>query len=559
MVRRALNLLNHEASGFHQAALFLALSSVGAQLLALVRDRLIASTFGAGETLDIYYAAFRIPDLIFITVGTIVSVTILLPILSEKMAAGAQEARQLLNYALTLFIRVVVSLCVLAFLAMPYLAHLVVPGFSSEATEKFVLLSRILLLSPVLLGLSNLLGTVTQMINRFLVYSLSPVLYNLGIIFGVLLFYPLWGLPGLALGVVVGALMHLLIQWPAVSRSGMMPRLVSRLPGREFRKLISISLPRTLTLASSQITFLVLTSLASVLAGGTITIFNLSYNLQTFTLSVIGTSYAVAALPLLSKFYSAGDIEKFKDYFVRAVRSIIFWTAPATTLFIVLRAQIVRTVLGAGAFDWGDTRLTAAALALFAVSIVAQSLILLFIRGYYAAGKTAVPLIINGLSAGLIIILSFSLTYIFNHYPPFRFFMESLLRVGDLPGTEVLMLSLAYSLGTIANVFVLGVKFKKDFGAPLHLAARGFKEATYAAIIMAAVAYYFLFIFGNLLDTSTLLGIFLQGLLAGVVGIVIGTILLKLLGNDEINTVQRNLTSRFWRVKNIILPEKEEL
>ena len=127
-------------------------------------------------------------------------------------------------------------------------------------------------------------------------------------------------------------------------------------------------------------------------------------------------------------------MDEFKAHLKSAARAIIFWSLPVTFLFIVVRAQIVRVILGSGNFSWDDTRLVAASLAIFSVSIIAQSMIALLSRSYYAKGDTRRPFAINLGCSILIIILSFAFTYLFEHILLFRFFIESLLKVSDIPG-----------------------------------------------------------------------------------------------------------------------------
>src|SRR5690606_20597616 len=280
-----------------------------------------------------------------------------------------------------------------------YLAPLVAPGFGPEALSDLVSMSRILLLSPFLLGISNLFGSVTQAFQKFYAYTLSPLLYNIGIIVGILFFYPKFGLTGLVWGVVFGAFLHLLIQLPALLQSNILPAITFRFWDKQVKEVILTSIPRTLTLASHQITIVVLVAMATLLTPGSVSVFNFAFNLQSVPLAIIGVSYSVAAFPSLARFLSAGEMDKFKKQMLSAIRHIIVWSLPVIVLFIVLRAQIVRVILGAGEFGWTETRLTAAALSLFVLSVLAQNLVQLFIRAYYAKGETVKPLIINIFSA----------------------------------------------------------------------------------------------------------------------------------------------------------------
>ena len=167
------NKFNREFGGLHEAALLLAVSMFLSQLLALARDRLLAGTFGAGTTLDIYYSAFRLPDLLYATIASFVSVAVLIPFLIERLEKGEEkEARDFLSAVLTLFMLVMVAVSVVAWLFMPQLAPWLAPGFKAEASTQMIAMARILLLSPILLGLSNLLGSVTQAYRKFFIYSL---------------------------------------------------------------------------------------------------------------------------------------------------------------------------------------------------------------------------------------------------------------------------------------------------------------------------------------------------------------------------------------------------
>ena len=550
MVRRLLQFFEREISGLHEAAYLLGFFALLSQVLGFLRDRLLASHFGAGETLDIYYAAFRVPDFIFIMTASAVSLSVLIPFLSERRAEGTEQMRGFLDTLFSAFFFGMAVVGLAAFVAAPHLAGLLFPGFSAAALADTTTLMRIMLLQPLFLGVSNLFASVTQLERRFFVYAVSPLLYNAGIIAGILFFYPLLGLSGLAWGVVVGAFLHLAVQVPVLVRSGLLPRLVVRVRLREIASVVALSFPRTLALSAQNLAVLALTSLGSLFGAGAIAVFNLSWNLQSVPLAIVGASYSLAAFPTLAGFWSGGAREKFFETLSAAVRHILFWSFPALALFVVLRAQIVRTVLGAGAFDWADTRLTASALALFAVSVVAQSLLLLFTRAYYAAGRTRTPLLISIGGALCTILFAFLFAKLFASAPLFRFFLESLLRVSDIPGTAVLVLPLAYSSGALLSAATLWFAFSRQF-ARLSAAIRTAGESFSASVIMGFVAYLLLNLFDDIFNIRTTFGIFSQGLFAGLGGIGAGAIILYLLGNVEIHEVWRTLHHKIWRAKFI--------
>lgn len=550
MVGRLLSLLSKEVGGLHEAAFLLAVSALLSQVLALLRDRLLAHNFGAGSALDVYYSAFRLPDLIYVSIASFVSVTVLIPFIIEGLNRNDhQGVKNFVNQLFTLFTLVMIVVSIVAFLLLPYLAPYLSPGFSPEQQAQLVLLARIILLSPFLLGLSNLLGSVTQGLHKFYVYALSPIFYNLGIILGIWFFYPVAGLPGLAWGVALGALLHLSIQLPTLSRTGFLPAWCWPEEWGKIKNIIFISLPRTITLGVHQLSLLVLLALASTLSAGAIAVFNFAWNLQSVPLAIVGVSYSVAAFPALSQLFARGETVEFLQQIRTAFRHIAFWSMIATVFFVVLRAQIVRVILGSGRFGWTETRLVAAALALFAVSVTAQSLVLLFVRGYYAAGRTKVPFWTNTLSSLLIIALAYGLYQIFISWPLGRYFIEALFRVVDLPGTEVLVLPLAFSLGLLVNLAALLAIFYRDFGSLGRVAWRAARQSLVASVFGGFVAYQVLNILASHLDLDTFNGIFIQGLVAGVLGLVSTFILLVVMGNKEVKELMITLHHKFWQAR----------
>lgn len=550
MVKGILNLINKESGSLHQAAYFLGLFAFLSQILGLVRDKLLAHKFGAGLELDIYYAAFRIPDFLFVSIASLVSVSVLIPVL-VKHFKSKEESREFINNVFSFFFIAIIVACVIFFFFTPFILKMLFKGFSEESFSELILLTRILLLSPIFLGFSNLFGSIVQANQRFVLYSLSPIVYNLSIVLGVIFFTPSLGILGVVLGVVIGAFLHLVIQIPFVFKVGLFPRFSLSNLWSNIKDIIYLSAPRTIALSSNNFALLFLISFASSLSTGSIAVFNLSFNLQSVPLGIVGVSYSLAAFPTLSRYFIDKEHQKFADQITSAAKHIIFWALPVTVLFIVLRAQIVRVVLGSGEFSWSDTRLTAAALAIFAVSVVPQSLNLLFTRGYYAAQSTRKPLLINILSSFLTIILGFSLINIFKSNDLFRYFIETLFRVADIEGTAVLMLPLGFSLGMILNAFLLWILFERNFKGSQKALMQTFFQSFSASVIMGFVAYIFLNIFASVFDLETILGIFLQGFLSGILAIISGTLILIGLENREIKEIWNNMHKRFWKTKPI--------
>jgi peptidoglycan biosynthesis protein MviN/MurJ (putative lipid II flippase) len=304
-------------------------------------------------------------------------------------------------------------------------------------------------------------------------------------------------------------------------------------------------------LACTQLSTLIILSLASLIGVGAISIFNLSYNLQSVPLSIIGVSYSIAAFPTLAKLFSCGQCKEFVLEVETSAKHIIFWSVPVIVLFIVLRAQIVRVVLGSGQFDWTDTRLTAASLALFVVSVLFQSLNLLLVRAFYAANKTAKPMIVNIGTTVLSVTFAYIFYKMFINWDTFRYFLESLLRIENTKNSAIIALPLGYSTGVIIGGLYLLITFFKEYGGTLRKIFETFFRSFCAAIIMGFGTYLSLNLLDDYFSLNSVFGVFMQGFLSGIFGIFLGVIVLWLLKSPELTEVWQTLHRKIWKVKTV--------
>jgi putative peptidoglycan lipid II flippase len=538
MVGRILRTLGTPVRGLHEAAYVLAGLTLAAQALALLRDRLFAHHFGASEILDLYYAAFKVPDLVFALIASLVSAYVLIPRLAR---ADEGESKRLISETASFLLIgggvVSVGLAVFA----PQLLFFLFPSFlrSAHAAE-FVMLARILLIQPILLGLSSIATSVLQVHRRIFLFALSPVLYNLGIIAGIEFLYPRYGLIGIGFGVLLGAVLHLGIQLPSLIEAGLFPRLI--VPDlKRMRDIIKDSVPRSLALGMGSFVTLGLTAIAAKLSAGSVSVFNLAANLEGVPLALIGASYATAAFPALAEHAGNNDDDGFRTTLRAAARHLIFWSAVITILTIVLRAHIVRAILGSGAFDWDATRLTAAVLAILAVALIAQGMTLLASRAFYAAHRSWNPLLIQLVGAVISLAGGWLMLHASITHPVFRFFIESLFRVSDVGGTGVLMVALGAALGQVVMgilAFITLGTVAKGVAASL---VRPLLEGIGAAIIGGAAAYTSLAFTGSIAPLTTLTAVFTEALVAGMVGLVAAAAVLLLLENEEFKDVYRAL------------------
>ena len=538
-------LLNHKSKTVFSAAFILAVTALISRLLGLFRDRLLAGKFGAGNELDVYFASFRLPDLIYsiLIMGAISSAFI--PIFAKYFKKDEKEAWQLTGGLFNWALLILMVISVIFIFFAPWVVSLIAPGFSGEKKELTITLTRIMFLSPLFLGMSAILSGVLQYFRRFFVYSLAPIIYNLGIIFGILFFVPRWGLIGLAWGVVLGAFLHFLIQLPSAFYSGFKLNLNLKFH-KGIKKILQLTVPRTIGLAGFQINYVVITAIASSLAVGSIAIFNLANNLQYVPIGIIGISFAMAVFPRLVESSAEKDEKEFSHNFSSVFSQILYLVLPITVLFFVLRAQIIRLILGTGQFSWADTRLTAAALGIFAISVFAQSLIPLVSRAFYSLHDTKTPVSISLISIGLNIGLSFGFVWILNGANIFSHFFSNILKLSGIKHFAVLGLPVAFSLANIFNFLVLMKFFNKRVkNWNLKLILNSVYKIIISCILMAGVIYGFLHILSLFVNNRTFIGLFIQTAISAGVGIAIYFLISLLLKLPEpVSCIKRLFRSK---------------
>lgn len=515
-------LFSRQTNSITIAAALVGVSSLLSRFLGVIRDRILAGQFGAGESLDIYYSAFRLPDLIYnllvlgaLSAGFIPVFTGLIKDFKSYKSVGLfkylnQEAWDLANNLLNIFLLVLAALSIVGIIFAPGLVRLISPGFSSAAQSTTVVLTRIMFLSPLFLGISGILGGILQSFKSFLIYSLAPIMYNVGIIVGALWLVPFMGISGLAWGVVAGAFLHMLVQLPTVYNFGFRYRLFVDWRNKNLAKIARMMIPRTLSLAISQINLVVITVIASELASGSLSVFNFANNLQSFPVGIFGISFAVAAFPALAA--AAKDDKKMIGHFSLATRQILFFIIPATVLLITLRAQIIRIILGTGSFDWEDTVLTMDSLGFFALSLFAQAIIPLQTRVFYARQDSRTPFII-----GIIVVI-----------------INIFLSLWLAPRLGVAGLALAFSLSTILNFILLWLALYFQVGnldqAKILSSALKFSVAGLAAGFMVQLMKNLVWPY---IDMTTFSGVLTQGTVAAIFGAIVYLLVCALLRSEE--------------------------
>jgi len=529
------------------AAILLAISASISGILSLIGDGLLTGKFGVWGETNIYFAAFKIPDLVYnlLIVGGLAIA--FLPIFSEYYSQNKEKAWEMTNYILNVLLFFLILISLILFIFTPSLINFVAPGFSPAEKEKTVLLTRLMFLSPIFFGLSSIFSSTLQYFDRFLVYSLCPILYNLGIIFGILVLTPKFGILGVGMGVILGAFFHFVIQVPSAINCGFHYKFLFNLKHPAIKKTFSLMFPRVFAVTAQQLNLIFLTALASTIFGA-ISIFNFSQNLSNFPIGIIAVSFAIAAFPTISKNWANGQKKEFFENFSLVFRQILFLVVPISLLIFILRAQIVRLILGTlgKQFDWTATRLTAASLGIFSISILASALIPFLYRVFFSIQDTRTPTIISVLAIILNIFLALSFTKILRFENPFQNFVLNLLKLEGIKEISVLGLSLAFSLSNIFQFIFLSIFLHKkigDFDKKEILSS--FKKIILASTISIVFTYFCLYFLAIFLNTHTVFGLLIQTIFAGLSGIISYFLIVFYLKSPELKTIKLSILKQF--------------
>jgi putative peptidoglycan lipid II flippase len=374
------------------ASLILTVAALASRLLGWVRLLVIGSQFGASADLDAYFAAFRIPDAIFQLVVAGALSAALIPVFSSYRAReDEKEAWRLASSVINLvLVALAVFSAIMAILA-PWVVPVIAPGFDGPTTEKTIHLTRIMLLSPVFVGMGAVVSGLLNSYGRFGVPALAPLVYNLAIIAAAVVLAPMLGVEGLAIGVVIGSILHLAIQLPGLRSVGQHYDLSIGLGHPGVRQVAWLMGPRLLGLAAGQLNFIVSTVLASNLGVGSVTAYNYAFQLSQIPVGVLGVSVAVALFPTFSRDAALGQIAEIRRQLSTSLRILIFLAVPLTAVMIVLARPIAAVFFQYGLFSSEATERTASALVFFSIGLSAHIVVHVLTRAFYAMQDTRVP------------------------------------------------------------------------------------------------------------------------------------------------------------------------
>lgn len=447
IIKNSKHIFSRQQTSILSGAFVIGLSYLLSALLGLVRNRLLASHFFGGleSHLDVYFAAFVIPDTVFqlIVVGALSAAFI--PVFSSYLKKSPSQASKLANNVLNALLITITIISVGIFLLALPLSRLIA-NFSPSHTLLMARLMRIMLVSQLFFTVSSFLTGYLQAHRRFLVPAIAPLFYNLGIIGGIVFLSSPLGIYGPVIGVLIGAFLHMAIQIPLSLRLGFsyQPLAINFFhPG--IKKLLSLMPPRSAALALAQLERWVAVNIVSLLSAGSLAIFNFARQLYTLPITLFGVSLGQASFPTLSDQSQNKTFTSFKKTLTNSVLQILFFSLPASALLLTLRIPVVRLVFGAKAFPWQATLTTGRTLAFFSLSIAPQATTHVFVRAFYALQDTKTPLIVSFITILLTSMLGF--------------FFSVFLNLG-VPG-----LSLAITVANLTAALLLLLLIQKQIGS----------------------------------------------------------------------------------------------
>ena len=510
------------------ASIVLSLSFALSAALGLIRERVIYPRFLSccPEQLDVYKAAFKLPDLVFKLLVTGALSASFMPVFLSYHHKDKKHADALASTVINvLSLSLIVSLFIIYIFAWPF-SRLLAPGFSQSQLLLMVRLTRILLVAQVFFLISNFFTSIIQANQIFLVSSISPILYNLSIIFATFFLSPKWGIYGVCFGAVIGSFFHLIIQLPVIIKLKFKYSPIFNINIEGFKKIVKLMIPRSLGIGLSEIASFFSLRWSSLLPVGTFALYNLALQIIFLPSRIFSTTISQASMPLLSRRLAENKIRKFKDIVVKSLFQGLFLSLPVTVLVLVHRLAVVRLVFGSKSFPWSATLVIARTITYLSPSIFLQSIIQVLNRAFYAAHDTKTPLKISLYS----MIVSLSTTFI-------------LLKATKL---EIFALAIGVSVSNLVQSVLLSISFsQKVYRLNFTKLTNRFIKIFISSVFMGVTTWSFVRLFDHtLFDTSRTINLFLLVTVSSIAGIIVFAISSKLLKIKEVSDISALLKSK---------------
>ncbi len=389
------------------ASVIVSFSSLLSYAIGLYRDRIIATNFGTTAATDTYNASFLIPDLLFNLFIAGALAAAFLPIFTEYLIKDKKEAFKIANTILTGGTLLIAFLAILAFAFMDRIIPSIFSHIHPEMQQNIINMTRIMLPSAVFFAISNTLGNVLMSYKHFSAYAISPILYNLGIILGVIFFGNSLGVYSAAVGVLSGAVLHCIVRIIDTFFTGYRYKAQLSFSHPGFKKIVGLMIPRTISLIAWQINMYIFAFVGMKMIEGGLAAFNFARNIQSFAVSLFGIAFATAAFPYISSSISNGNKIAYTKSIQTTIQRILFFTIPSAVGIGLLSNEIVDLILSGGVFTEKSIALTGIILLFFAISIPFESLSHIFARSFFALKNTLTPMIINISGMTLIAIFTY--------------------------------------------------------------------------------------------------------------------------------------------------------
>ncbi|MBO8126156.1 MAG: murein biosynthesis integral membrane protein MurJ [Firmicutes bacterium] len=520
------------SKGVARAAGIMMAAILTSRILGFIRERAVADIFGRSSVTDAFFAAFAIPDLMYyLLVGGALSAAFI-PVFTEYLAKGEEtEAWYIGSSFLNLIFLLLLGFTILGMIFSPYLAPLVAYNFSGDRLDLLVSLMRIMFPAVFFTALAGLGMGVLYSYKQFGPPAVGPIIYNIAIILATYTLGRIYGVYGMALGVVAGAVGNFLTQFSFARRRNAGYRFKIDLAHPAVRKMFKLMLPSVFGLSIVQLNLLVTQNLASGLPEGSITALRLANRLMQLPLGVFAMAVSTAAFPTMTAQAALAEIAELKKTVSMSLRSIYYITVPAMVGLIIMSEPIVRLLYETGEFTAHDTEVTAGALVFFSFALVSQATLQIVTRVYYSLQDTVTPV-----KVGL-------LTFLTNLILNFAF-----LHFTDLGHKG---LALAFSIASFVNMSVMVSILRRRLGGidGTRIFKSLSKMLAASAVMTAAVLASHSFLAARL-DLSSLQARLVETGLPIALGAGLYFLITYALGMEEVKMVLEGFRRRFKRSRS---------
>ncbi len=523
------------------------LAFLAAKIISLVQTLIIAQAFGVGRDLDAYVAANRIPELIVILISGGALTHAFIPVFSGFLAKGDLEsAWRLSSHLINSIFTLAFLLSAIVFALAPWLVdNLVAPGFDEPTARSTVQLMRILLLSTIIFSVSGIFSGILNSHQHFILPALAPLMFDIGILIGVIFLLPRYGINGIAFGAVLGAGLHFSIQVPGLIRYQMRWSFELGLRNPQLWLVIRLMLPRIGGLGVFSLNFLVMNNIASRLGAGSVSALDWGWRLMQIPQTLIGTAMGIVIFPTLAALSELNDLSGKRDAMSGALRFILICSIPAAIALILLGRPLI-SLLERGAFDASASALVYSTLSMFTLGLIVHSALEIIARSFYADKDTLTPLFAALGGALINFVLAFALSDVarvdsntlLNSVARWAPWLQLSRDYGNVSG-----LALANSLGVMFEVLALLFILRRRWrGLAEDALARTLLKTLIASLVMAAAIVAVDLVWESLALGSGIYLTIIRLLVGGAIGLaafLLTALLLKMQELPELLTIIR--------------------